>query len=90
MVRGEVSPGHFRSHVPPVQLTEQDPVQVTWHVASAQLTLPLAPTVMVQVLPLAQDALHDRPHVPLQLALPAHWSEQLSLLPVHPAAWAQP
>ncbi len=84
MLRGAESPGHLRSHVPPVQLTEHAPVQVTWQVASLQLTLLLGPTVSVQVVPAVQDALQDWPHVPLHVAPLAHCSEQLSL------SWPQP
>jgi len=39
----------------PPQLTEQGAaLQVTWHVAPAQLTLPLASTVKLQVVPPVQ------------------------------------
>lgn len=51
MVFAAVSPGHFRSQVEPLQLTEHDgSVQVTWQVAPLlHETLPLLPTEMVQV-----------------------------------------
>jgi hypothetical protein len=73
------SPAHVRSQLaPPPQLTEHSPVQVMWHVDfGPQLTLPLLPTVRVQVEPSAQLALQDSPQVPLQVAWLAHWREQL-------------
>ncbi len=83
---GEPWPGHTRSHVPPVQLTEQLPVHVTWQVAFVQLTLLLGPTVSSHVVPSVQLALQEVPQVPPQLWPVAHWSEQLLLSWVHPAA----
>ena len=60
-------PAQVRSQVESeLQLTEQEPVQLTWQVAPpVQSTLPLAPTVRSQVEPPAQLALHDSPHAPL-------------------------
>lgn len=62
-----MSAGHRRSQVAAEpQLTEQVPVQVTWQVApAAQETLPLAPTVTLQVDSPAQLTLHDWPQVPV-------------------------
>ncbi|HET7786103.1 MAG TPA: hypothetical protein VFL36_09035 [Myxococcales bacterium] len=43
--RGAVSAAHLMSQVPPVQLSEQVPVQTTWQVEPLQLTLLEEPTV---------------------------------------------
>jgi len=64
--------------LPPPQVTEQEPVQVTWQVEpSLHETLPLGPTVTVQVDPPAQSMLHDSSQVPLQTLSEVQASEQL-------------
>ncbi len=55
-----------------MQLTEHEPVQVTWQVAPEQLTLLLGPTVREHSLPSMQEALHDLPQVPLHVPLAGH------------------
>jgi hypothetical protein len=65
-----------------VQLTEHEPVQVTWQVEPpAQEMLPLAPRVTSQVDPPPQPMLHDSPQVPEQLLWSAQLSEQLPVGP---------
>ena len=50
-----------------MQLTEHEPVQVMWQVAlPLQDTLPLAPTVVVQVEFPVQLRLHESTHAPEQ------------------------
>jgi hypothetical protein len=50
-----------------VQLTEQDPVHTIWQVAPpVHVTLPLGPTVRLQVEKAAQLALQDCPQLPEQ------------------------
>ena len=83
-VLAALSPEHLSEHEPSVQLKEQEPVQVTLQVALVQLMLLLFPTVTSQLVPSAQAALHDAPHVPVQLDLFRHCSEQLSLFALHP------
>lgn len=72
-----LSPGQVRSQLAlAAQLTEQEPVQVTWQVEpSLQLTLPLLPTVTSQVAPLPQSILHEAPQLPVHML----WSPQLSV-----------
>jgi hypothetical protein len=76
-----VSPAHFRSHIESaVQLTEQLPVQVTWQVDPlAQFTLPLGPTVTVQVDVLEQLMLQDSAQLPVQTFWSMQASEQLPM-----------
>jgi hypothetical protein len=75
---GAVSPAQRRSHAALVQLTEQEPVQVMWQVElPLHETLPLAPTVAVQVELPVQLRLHDSAHAPAQLVWFEHESEQL-------------
>ncbi len=63
---------------PAPQLTEHWPVQVTAHVEpSEQVTLPLAPTVVVQSAFFAQSILQDSPQLPLQVLPSAQTREQL-------------
>ena len=51
-----------------MQLTEHEPVQVMWQVAlPLQDTLPLAPTVVVQVEFPVQLKLHESRHTPEQV-----------------------
>jgi len=58
----------LRSQVALVQLTEHEPVQVMWQVAlPLQDTLPLAPTVVVQVEFPVQLKLHESRHTPEQV-----------------------
>jgi len=65
---GAESPGHFREQVlASLQLTEQEPVQVTWQIELLQLTLPLAPTVKSQVELALQFRLALAPAVRAQL-----------------------
>ena len=67
---------------PAPQLSEQEPVHVMLHVdPGAHVTLPLSPTVAVQLAPVAHCTLHDFPHAPVQLEDSLQTSEQLS------AAW---
>jgi hypothetical protein len=79
----EALSAHVRSHVaPPEQLTEQDPVHVTWQVAlPSHVTLPLAPTVRSHVAPPVQSALHESPQVPVQSLCEVQLSEQLGCVP---------
>jgi hypothetical protein len=65
-----------------VQLTEQEPVQVTWQVElPLHETLPLGPTVVVQVELPVQSTLHESWHEPLQLVWFEHDREQLPASP---------
>ncbi len=76
IVFAELSVGHFSSQTESVeQLTEQgEAEQVTLHVEfPVQDTLPLAPTVTVQVECDAQLIVHEAPHVPVHVL----WSVQL-------------
>lgn len=71
-----------------LQLTEQEPVQVTWQIELLQLTLPLAPTVKSQVELALQSRLELTPAVraqllPLQQRAP-HDSPQVSAAQVAP------
>ena len=62
------SDAHSRSQVAFEQPTEHWPVQVTWQVApSPQVTLPLWPTVTVQVDLFAHSMVHESPQVPAQV-----------------------
>ncbi len=84
------SPAHLRSQVdPPEHDTEHDPLQLTWQVElSPQETLPLLPTLMVQVAFFLQSMLPDSPVVSSQvlpllhelLHEPAHEPMQLEPL----------
>jgi hypothetical protein len=70
-----------------LQLTEQEPVQVMWQVElPLQLTLPLGPTVVVQVELLAQFRLHESVHAPEQAVWFSQESEQLPASPPQIAA----
>lgn len=60
------------SQAPPVQLSEQEPVQTTWQVEALQVTLLEAPTVKLQVEPPAQARLAELPAVSVQLLPPLH------------------
>ena len=61
---------------------EHELVQVMAHVEpGAHVTLPLSPTVAVQLAPVPQSTLQDLPHAPVQLDASLQTSEQLS------AAW---
>jgi hypothetical protein len=81
------SPAHKRSHVALVQLTEQEPVQVMWHVElPLHETLPLGPTVVVHVEFPVHARLQELPHDPLQLVWFSHASVQLPPSPPHIAA----
>lgn len=91
-----VSPEHLRVQVESVpQVTEQSAVHVTLQVApSVHDTLPLLPTVVLQLEPPLQVMLHDSPQVPLHWLLSLHSSEQLPPLQpdcenVHDAPAAQ-
>jgi hypothetical protein len=76
------SPAHLRSQVALEQLTEQDPVHVMWQVAlPLHVTLPLGPTVVVQVELLAQFRLHESVHAPEQVVWFSQDSEQLPASP---------
>jgi hypothetical protein len=77
-------PAQVRSQVAPAaQLTEQLPVQLTWHVEPlAQLMLPLGPAVTAQVAELPHEMLHDWPQLPEQSLIAAQLSVQL--LPLQP------
>ncbi len=70
--RGAASLAHFRSQAPPVQESEQEPVQITWQVEALQVTLLEAPTVKLQVEPPAQPRLAEVPAVSVQLLPPVH------------------
>ena len=64
--RGAASPAHWISHVEPAPHdNEHEPVHRTVQLESAQLTLPLGPTVTSQLDWLLQLMLHDSPHSPL-------------------------
>jgi len=69
-VLGAVSLGHFKSQLvfELAQLREQEPVHTMWQVAPpVHETLPLDPTVRLQVEKPAQLALQDCPQLPEQL-----------------------
>lgn len=87
----ELSPAHLRSQVALEQLTEQEPVQVMWQVAlPLHVTLPLGPTVVVQVELLAQFRLHESVHAPEQVVWFSQEREQLPASPPQsPAVNAQ-
>lgn len=62
----------------PAQLTEHEPVQVTWQVEpDLHETLPLGPTVGEQVAPVPQSRLQELPQVPSQVLISAQLSVQL-------------
>jgi len=86
---GALSLGHCRSQVePPLQLIEQLPMHLMWHVAPPeQSMLPLLPTVIAQVDMPVHLRLHDDPHWPVQSLVFAQSSEQL--LSQVPAAISQ-
>jgi hypothetical protein len=70
-----------------VQLTEQEPVQVMWQVElPLHDTLPLAPTVVVQVELPVQLTLHESKHAPAQVVWFSHEKEQLPASPPQVAA----
>ena len=74
----EQEPVHVTSHVAPlVQDALPESPTVTVQSEPSQLTLPLGPVEIEQVLPPEQVAVHDSLHVPLHEAAPLHWSEQL-------------
>jgi hypothetical protein len=78
----EESPEHLRSQVALVQLTEHDPVQITWQVElPLHDTLPLGPTVVVQVEFPLQLKLQESKHAPLQVVWFSQESEQLPASP---------
>jgi hypothetical protein len=80
---GALSPAQRRSQVALVQLTEQEPVQVMWQVAfPLHDTLPLAPTVVVQVELPVQSTLHESRQVPEQSV----WFSQANEQPLPPSA----
>ena len=72
IIRGEESLGHLRSQVELLQLKEHEPVHVTWQVDPfVHETLPLLPTVTVQLEP-SQLALPLSPAVRLHVLPPLH------------------
>jgi hypothetical protein len=77
-----LSPAHLRSQVDPVeQVIEHEPLQTMWQVElPAQLMLPLAPSVTLQVEPESQARLQEAPQLPLQ----SLWSVQLMVQLVGP------
>jgi hypothetical protein len=82
MAWAEESPAQVRSQVALLQLTEQEPVHVMWQTAlPLQVTLPLGPTVVVQVELLAQLRLHESVQAPEQSVWFSQESEQLPALP---------
>lgn len=86
-----MSPAHRISQVALVQLTEQEPVQVIWQVElPLHETLPLGPTVVVQVELPVQLKLHESRHSPLHAVWFSHEREQLPASPPQvPALKAQ-
>lgn len=72
---------HLRSQFvfEPVQLSEHDPVQLTWQVEPpVHDTLPLGPTMTLQVEPPPQSMLHDCAQLPEQMLRSEQLSEQLA------------
>lgn len=65
-----------------MQLSEHEPVQVTWQLEASHETLPLGPTVTVQLEPPLQSMLHDSAHEPVHVFEFAQSSEQLPSLQV--------
>lgn len=68
------------------QDTELDLPMERVHVDCSQSMLPLSPVVRLQLLPALQAALQEPPHIPLQVLLLTHASEQLPPLASQPAA----
>lgn len=71
---------HVSVHVAPdAQDSEHEPLHVMEQVEpAAHVTLPLSPTVAVQLAFAAHSTLHDLPQLPVQLDDSAQLSEQLS------------
>ena len=65
---GALSPAHLRSQVDPVEhASEHEPLHTMWQVElPAQLMLPLAPSVTLQVEAESHERLHEAPQLPAQ------------------------